>query len=211
MRKRLLIEVIRILYDNFPFLRSASVYGSALSALEWRPRELSELRRRGLTRIHMGFESGSDVVLEILNKGIGSEGLVDAASRIKTAGIELFLYVLIGAGGRDLRAALVNEVAPDALEVQTLVPVPGTPLFEEARNGRFSPLSPHDSISEIIALIERLEVPLGINCSHLSNHCQVSGRLPEDRERLLRELEYSLSIDESLFDSSGIVNIVPSG
>jgi len=206
---KLLQGMLKTLYKHFPFLKGVSVYGSALSVLKRRPDAFSELRKRGLTRIHMGLESGSDAVLKLLNKGIDQAGMIDAAGKIKKAGIELFLYVLVGAGGRSLSgehvdgtSEAINLIEPHSIQLQTLIPIPQTPLFVEEQRGNFKPLSPHDSIREIGSLMKKINVPVEINCSHITNYCQTSGRLPEDHERLQREIDYALSLDESLFDTS---------
>jgi biotin synthase-like enzyme len=214
MDPKVLSSILKTLHDNFPFLEKVSVYGSAYAILGHNRRQMEGFRKKGLTRLHMGLESGSNRVLEILNKGVDKDGMFEAARMVKDAGIELHIYVLIGAGGaaeseEHIRetSTLINAIAPDSIELQTLVPVPGTPLFGEAELGKFQFLSAHESIREIRLFVETINGPARINCAHYSNHCQIHGRLPEDRQRLLKELEYSLSIDESLFDASGIVSI----
>ncbi len=162
----------------------------------------------------MGLESGSDRVLLLLNKGVDAEGMVKAAGWIKDAGVELFVYVLISGGGRYLSlehventVEVVNGIAPHSVDMQTLVPVPRTPLYDQIENGDFELLSPHETIKEIRYIIEGISVPVEINCDHISNYCYVHGRLPEDRERLIMELDYCLTLDELLYSEKGITNI----
>jgi coproporphyrinogen III oxidase-like Fe-S oxidoreductase len=214
MEPRILNAILKALYANFPFLERVSVYGSAQAILNRSVRQMEIFLKRGLTRIHMGLESGSDRILSILNKGVDRRGMLEAAGRVKNSGIELYVNVLIGAGGTALSAehleasaSAINTVNPDSVELHTLVPIKGTPLFDRSAQGQFEFLSPHDSIREIRALISTIEVPVRFTCAHYSNHCQINGRLPGDRQRFLKELDYSLSIDESLFDTTGIVNI----
>ena len=214
LEPKTLNAILKILYSHFPFLETISAYGSAGAVLNRTPKQLASFRRNGLSRIHMGLESGSDEVLQLLNKGVDTKGMLEAATLIKNAGFELYLYVLIGAGGTALSgehvkatAEAVNEISPGSVDFQTLVQIPNTPLTREAQQERFSFLSPHESIREIRDLIEEIETNVAINCTHVSNHCHVRGIIPNERERLLQELDYSLSLDESLFDNSGIANI----
>ena len=206
--------ILATLYKHFPFLARVSAYGSALAVSERLPGELDELRRLGLSRIHMGMESGNEKVLEILNKGVDVAIMEEAANEIKRVGLQLTAYALIGAGGAALSeahvtqtAAMINRVRPDTLALQTLVAIPQTPLYEQIQSGEFEQLSPHGTIMEIKALLSAIEVELDINCSHISNHCHGMGRLPEDRGRLLNELDYTLSIKESQFNPSTLINV----
>ena len=214
LEPKMLNSILKILYFHFPFLKGVSAYGSAKAVLNRTSKQLASFLRNGLTRIHMGLESGSDDVLRLLKKGVDKEGMLEAATIIKKAGFELHLYVMIGAAGTELSgehvkatAEAVNEITPSCVDFQTLVPIPHTPLTEEAQEKRFTFLSPHGTIREIRAFIEEIDTTVEINCSHVSNHCHVRGDLPDDRARLLSELDYSLSLDESLFDNSGIANI----
>ena len=163
---------------------------------------------------YLGFESGSEEVLRLLNKGVDRESQVEAAERIKDAGIELCIYVLVSAGGRGLSAEhvratteAINRIAPACVDIQTLVPVPRTPLHDALERGHFELLSPHESIREIRLLLEGIEVPIAVNSNHISNYCNVEGCLPEDRERLLRELLYCLDLDERPYAVTDIVNV----
>ena len=215
MEMNALRAILAALYKHFPFLARVAAYGSARAVSGRLPGELEELRRLGLTRIHMGTESGSQAVLEILNKGVDVAGIETAAREIKKVGLQLTTYVLIGAGGVALSeehvaktSAMINRIQPDTLALQTLVPIPQTPLYEQIGRGEFEQLSPHGTILEIKAMLSAIEVSLDINCSHISNHCQGKGRLPEDRRRLLSELDYTLSMKESRFNPSGLLNVI---
>jgi hypothetical protein len=47
----------------------------------------------------MGMESGDDLVLERIKKGVSSEAIIEAGRKLKEAGIETSEYYLVGAGG----------------------------------------------------------------------------------------------------------------
>jgi radical SAM superfamily enzyme YgiQ (UPF0313 family) len=212
MENKTLLAILKTLYRHFSYLRGVSGYGSAYNILRYREKHLAKLRRQGLTRLHVGFESGCDEVLGNLNKGVGAVELVDASRRVKKVGIELFLHVLISAGGRDLSekhvaktAEAINAVTPHAVSFQTLVPIPGTPLYTQVKEGRFQLLTPHEAIREAMLLIESVTVNTAVNCEHFSNYCHIMGRLPEDKARLLQELDYCLTLDESRYRGSGVV------
>ncbi len=71
--------------------------------------ELRELRDRGLKRVYIGLESGSEKVLEILNKPGPPDMAVEYVNLFKDAGINVGVIILIGAGGREYYKEHVNE------------------------------------------------------------------------------------------------------
>ena len=60
------------------------------------------MKKAGLSRIHIGMESGSDEVLSMIHKGVTSEDHIKAGLNIKQAGIELSDYVMPGLGRRKM-------------------------------------------------------------------------------------------------------------
>ena len=57
--------------------------------------ELASLKAAGLDRIHSGYESGSDKVLALLNKGYTKAQEIEAGRKVKASGIELSIYYMI--------------------------------------------------------------------------------------------------------------------
>lgn len=211
---RQVVDILRSLRQAFPFARSIAAYGNARSILTRRDRDFETMRREGLTRVHMGFESGSDAVLDILNKGISAGEMVNASRRLMDAGFELYLYLLVGAGGCDFSrqhvqetVRLINEIRPTAVECNTLVLVPHTPLHARMLKGEFQPLTPHQAIAETREIMTSLTAPLAFICNHISNFCHVGGRLPDEKNQMLRELDLCLSVGEEDYGKRGIVSI----
>ena len=65
------------------------------------PKALQQLAEAGLSRIHVGLESGDDVVLRHIQKGTCAGQAIEAGRWVMASGIELSLYVMIGIGGQD--------------------------------------------------------------------------------------------------------------
>ena len=65
--------MLRYLKETFPQIERITSYGRAENLSKVSAEEFAELREAGLTRIHSGFESGSDEVLALVNKGVTSE------------------------------------------------------------------------------------------------------------------------------------------
>ncbi len=97
-----LVEVIRYLKQTFPSLERITSYARAktLAQKTRTLKELKELRRAGLSRLHVGLETGDDELLNHINKGVTSEEHVLAGRKAKKAGFELSEYWMPGLGGK---------------------------------------------------------------------------------------------------------------
>jgi radical SAM superfamily enzyme YgiQ (UPF0313 family) len=201
-----LCRICRYAGSRLPKLRRITVYGSSQYIYRKGPDGLRRLAEAGLSRIHVGLESGDDETLRQIRKGCDSRTQIDAGIWVRKAGIELSLYVILGIAGiersrrhADRTAAAVNRIRPHFVRLRTFVPKVGTPLLEDLRQGRFSMLGPHGVLQETARLIERIDVPTALTSDHYTNYVDLSGRLPDDRKRLLREIKAHLERDEDRF------------
>jgi len=94
-----LCEVLRALYAAFPQLERITSYARARTIAKKDIAELKELRRAGLTRLHVGLESGDGQTLQLIKKGATPEDMIEAGLKAKEAGFEFSLYILLGIGG----------------------------------------------------------------------------------------------------------------
>ena len=201
-----LAEVCRQARALFPGLTRITVYGSSQFIVKKGLAGLRLLAEAGLTRIHVGWESGDDEILGAINKGATRAVHAEAARLLREAGIELNAYVILGIGGQEgsaaharETAALVNEAPPDVLRLRTFVPKVNTPLLEDVLAGRFRMLSPHQVLAETVALLEGITAPVRVESDHYTNYINVSGDLPQDREKMLATLKEALTRPESEF------------
>lgn len=190
----------------FPHLERITVYGSSHYIAKKSLEELKKLREVGLSRIHVGLESGDDEVLRRVKKGTTAAEQIDAGRAVKEAGIELSEYLILGLGGRErtkehalATAKVLNAIAPDFVRLRTLVPKINTLLLHQIQKGRFQVLSPHEVLEETKLLLEELECATSLKSDHYTNYINLEGRLPEDKERLLAQIDLSLTWDESRF------------
>ncbi len=190
----------------FPSLERITVYGSSQYIHQKGPAELRRLREAGLTRLHVGMESGDDEVLQRIKKGTNRQQQIEAGVMVREAGIELSEYVILGIGGQErshehalATASAVDAIQPHFLRLRTLVPKVNTLLLHQINRRRFRVLTPHQVLRETAALIEHITVSTRIYSDHYTNYINLEGRLPEDKGVLLRKLEAALSRDESSF------------
>jgi hypothetical protein len=96
-------------------------------------------------------------------------------------------------------AEAINEIEPDFVRLRTLVPKINTPLLHQINKGWFQLLSPHQVLQETRLLIEKLSISTFLTSDHYTNYLNLSGKLPEDKERLIEALNLSLTWDPSRF------------
>ena len=180
----------------FPALARVGSYANGSSIQNRTDGELVELRRLRLHTLYLGLESGSQEVLDLFGKSEQVEGMIEAVQRAQAAGLRLSVMVLIGLGGRALRqshieqtAAALNRMQPRLLSALRFIPSPGLPFPPG-----FEPVTEQEAVEELHELIGLLKLERTVfRANHTSNPVPLSGRLPQDRERLCRELEYELA------------------
>jgi radical SAM superfamily enzyme YgiQ (UPF0313 family) len=192
-----LLEIVNFCYAMFPKLDRVTSYGAAKFILRTKTVEdLKRLRKAGLKRLHMGLESGNDLVLESICKGATSEEMIKAGRMVKEAGMELSEYVLLGIGGQKLwkehavdTARVLNAIDPDFIRVRTLVLRPDAPLWKKLKAGEFVPVTRKETLMETRLLVEKLDCHSEFWSDHVSNIADVNGKLPEDKGRMLEKLD----------------------
>jgi len=192
-----LAAVLERLRERFPSVARVTSYARAHTLTRRTPEQLSALRQRGLDRVHVGLESGSDRVLALVQKGALAARQIEAGHRAKAAGMELSEYVMPGLGGRALSrehaletARVLSAIDPHFIRLRTTAAVPGTGLHELVRRGELEPLSDEEVVAEVRLLLEHLEVSSRLQSDHTLNLLpELQGRLPEDRGRMLAVID----------------------
>lgn len=207
MRTQELLTILEALHRAFPSLQRVTTYAGPRSTLTKTPEELRTLREAGLTRAYLGVETGCDALLKQVKKGVDAAQMLEAGVRLREAGMDLWVMVILGLAGtgepsrRHMldTAAMMNEMKPRHLSALTLTLYPGTELYDDWRAGRFTPITPTESLQEIRLLLEKLDVdPLHFTCDHASNYVPLKGSLPEDRAHFLARLDRVLESGEGM-------------
>ncbi len=207
-----LLTVLDALYQSFPHLRRVTTYAGPLSTLRKSPEELKAIREAGLQRTYLGVETGDDALLKHVRKGVGADGMLQAGQVLVEAGFDLWAIIITGleGAGREalernasLTADMINKMRPKHLSSMTLMPVEGTPLYEEVLRGDMTLQTPFESLLEVRELISRIELSgLHYTSNHASNYLPIKGTLKEDRDRILSQLDEVIhSGDRSLLRS----------
>jgi len=194
-------KVLEYLNEKFPCLERIGSYGTPQDILRRSLDELRTLRELKLGIAYMGVESGDDEVLQKVGKGVKHAHLVEAGRKAKQAGIILSVTVILGLGGVEgsgehalETAKVLTGIDPEYAGALTLTLVPGTPLYEQWEQGNFSLVTPFDSLKELKMIVENADfTDCFFSSMHASNYYSVRGKLPQDKSRMLRELEAILA------------------
>lgn len=200
-----LIEILAYLREHFPWVERITSYARSHTVSRIDLEDLKKMRNAGLNRIHIGMESGSDRVLEMVQKGVTKERHIEAGVRIKQARIELSEYIMPGLGGVDLSeeharetADALNQINPEFIRLRTLRMQPDSKLDQEWQAGRFKPCSELQTVQEIRLLIQTLTgITSTFKSDHMMNLLQdVEGKFPTDKPHMLERLDAFLALDE---------------
>ena len=206
MPTRDLAAICRYSKEKFRSLERITVYGSSQYIAEKGLADMVTLRDAGLSRIHVGLESGDDDTLKRVKKGTIASEQIEAGKIVRAAGMQLSEYVVLGLGGVEglgkhavKTAEALTEIEPDFVRLRTLVPKIDTLLLHQIKKGRFRLLSPHQVLQETRLLIENLHCRTILTSDHYTNYLDLSGNLPEDKRRLLDEIDRALHRDPNCF------------
>jgi len=174
-------------------------YARAKTLVKKSMEDLRLLRDAGLTRLHVGLETGDAELLEIIQKGATPEEMILGGKKALEAGFELSEYIMPGLGGREMwqqhvrgTAHVLNEVNPHFIRLRTLYVVPDTPLAERYERGQFTRQTTIGLLKEVRLLIEELTVSSDFVVSdHIANRYMwgIDGRPSLDKERMLQAVD----------------------
>ena len=196
-----LVEALQYLNGKFPTLERIASYATPQDVLRRSVDELKALKDLKLGILYMGVESGDDVVLRRIKKGATHPEMVEAAGKVREAGILLSMTVILGLGGVQgshqhamETARILTEMDPDYAGALTLTLIPGTPLYQEWEKGEFELITPFDSLKELRAMVENATfTDCFFSSMHASNYFAIRGSLPADRRKMLSQLDSILS------------------
>jgi len=165
--------------------------------------ELKLLKNKGLSALHIGMESGSDSILLERNKGITSQDIIRELHRLDTVGIDYYLTIIPGLGGRTFSklhaletARVLNQVHPKNIWCLKLFLYEKTELYKQEKCGQFDMMTPKEILMEERLMLENLTVK---NClfedTTVLDKYTLTGMLPEKKLQLLHAIDYLLSIE----------------
>jgi len=194
MKTKDLVDVLKFLKEKFPEITRITTYTRSRTVVRKSVESLTQIRKAGLDRIHIGLETGYGPLLKLMKKGVSNAQHIESGQKAIQAGMELSEYVMPGLGGQEMweehareTAKVLNEINPHFIRLRSLRVPPRVPLYKKLEDGSFT-MQTDDMLAEEIRLfIDTLD---GITSTVTSDHImnlleEVSGKFPGDKEKML--------------------------
>jgi anaerobic magnesium-protoporphyrin IX monomethyl ester cyclase len=99
---------------------------------------IDQLRRSGCASVWVGAESGSQTILDAMEKGTTVGQIYEATRRMKRAGIRVGFFLQFGYPGEtaediEKTLAMVRNLLPDEIGISVSYPLPGTPFYDRVK------------------------------------------------------------------------------
>jgi len=183
-----------------PNVQRVGTYASAKSIARKTVEELVEVKKLGISVIHMGLESGDDETLAAMGKWGSAAEIVAAGKKVRDAGINLFVTVILGLAGPNRSAVHAQKTGealtamnPSYVGALSIMPVPGTGLYHDIENGVFTLMEPMAIMSELRCMLAHTELHPGLfYANHASNFLPLRVRMPHDKTAALAMIDSAL-------------------
>ena len=196
-----LMPVLEYIEENIPECERVTIYGRASNVLRKSMDELRQLREHGITMVYIGAESGNDDVLKAVNKGETRDELIEAVHMIEDAGMQASVTFINGLAGRENWEAhaidtgtMITEMNASYVSLLTLLTGPDAPITKDINEGRLTLLTPEEVLAETHLMIENANPKKScvFRSNHASNYLSLKGNIPDDNERMLKQLEVAM-------------------
>ena len=129
-------------------------------------RVLPRLLASGVTRVELGVECLDDSVLRAVGRAHGVDAVVEATREARDRGLKIVYHMMPGLPGMDPDRDLATfsrlfddaRFRPDMLKIYPTLVLPGTPLYDDWREGRYTPYDTRKA-TELLVAVKRLLPP----------------------------------------------------
>ncbi len=195
-----LLKIMHKIRKKLPWVKRIGIYANAKSLETKTIEELKQLKAYGLGIVYVGLETGDDSTLKSIRKGTTSSHTVEVCQKIKLANIKLSLTILLGIAGRE-RSLIhakrtgdtLSNIDPEYVGALSLILIPGTPIYDEYKSGKFELLEAHEMLKELRVIIENTNLSNGLfHANHASNYLPIRATMPDDKEIVLKAIDAAL-------------------
>jgi radical SAM superfamily enzyme YgiQ (UPF0313 family) len=195
-----LLPILEQIKEHLPRVKRVGAYANVKSIKMKSLEELKRLRENNLGILYLGVETGDDDLRSAIHKGSNAATCIEMGRKVKEAGIQLSVTVLLGIAGREnsLRHAratgeLLSAMDPDFVGALTVMLIPGTPLYQDFKNGKFELPDEMGMLRELREMISCTNLTRGYFFSnHASNYLPIKAKLPSGKQRALDTIDAAL-------------------
>lgn len=200
-----LTKIAQKVHQYLPNVKSIGCFSRVTDITPKTLEQLKELRQLGYDGIIIGTETGDDDTLRFMHKGYQAKDIVEQLNSLDEAKITYHISYLNGLAdaGNSQKAALntaeiYNRINPVSLSIVALTIFPESDLFTEIKSGTFTETGELEKLQEQKTLIEHLTIQTALYANTISNTAPMVGKLPQDKEKMIKHLQYTIdNIDES--------------
>jgi anaerobic magnesium-protoporphyrin IX monomethyl ester cyclase len=104
-----------------------------------RGKTIPALARAGAKIVWVGAESGSQKILDAMDKGTRVEQIYEATRQLHAHGVKVAFFLQFGYPGEtrediELTLKMVRDLMPDDIGISVSYPLPGTPFYERVKH-----------------------------------------------------------------------------
>ena len=199
-----LVEIAELIHRELPHVKSIGGYARIDNLKNKTVEQLRHLHELGYSYFYFGNESGDDFLLERMHKGYEAEEIVRQLSKLDEAGMPYVMNFLGGLGGKGYgldharkTADIINRLHPAMVYASELTLFPDTPLSQDVTKGLFEEATETERFEELRELVNRISIPTVFKAEHVTLPEPIRGRLPEEREKLIAQLDRLIARAES--------------
>ncbi|MFH0927014.1 MAG: tRNA uridine(34) 5-carboxymethylaminomethyl modification radical SAM/GNAT enzyme Elp3 [Candidatus Micrarchaeota archaeon] len=118
---------------------------------------IDRMLKWGATRVELGVQSLDDEVLEKVKRGHGQKEAIRATRELKDCAFKVGYHFMPGLySSREKDVLMLKQIfsdanyKPDMLKIYPCLVMPGTPLFEEYKAGRFEPIDSEEAVLRVV-------------------------------------------------------------
>ncbi len=199
-----LIVILSHLQSCFPWVKRTTSYARSHTVARISDADLASMAESGLSRIHIGMETGSDRVLKKVCKGVDKATHIRAGQKVKSAGMELSEYLMPGLGGKELwqehareSADALNQINPDFIRLRSLAVPDHVELYRDLKAGTFTKLTDLETARELHLFLSELDgITSRIKSDHILNLFEdLDGVYPRDKDAMTGLVQQFLDMD----------------
>jgi radical SAM superfamily enzyme YgiQ (UPF0313 family) len=195
-----LVWILERIKEHLPQVKQVGAYANTKSIKKKTMEELKQLRDLNLSILYYGVETGDDEIRTAIKKGSTAASCIEMGRKLKEAGMKVWVTVLLGIGGREksLRHAratgeLLSAMDPDFVGALTVMLIPGTPLYDDYRSGKFDLPDQIGLLRELREMIAYTNLSRGYFFSnHASNYLPIKVKLPSGKQKALDLIDSAL-------------------
>ena len=192
-----MMKILTLINKHLPYCAQVASYASIKNIANYSVEELSKLHDEGLRLLYIGFETGRDDILKLMNKGHTVNDAIKQAKKLNDAHLQfntIIMYGIAGAGesidNAKQTAKMINEFETRKVITMSLMIFDGTELEGMINRDEFVPATKTERLTEIKTLLEKLDPKkeMLFDTTHATNIIRIEGKLPQDKKMLIEEL-----------------------